>query len=934
MGNYPMLQGVLSRTLSVLLAGAGLACAQQYTISTVAGGAPPPTPGPATSVPLGPPLRVTVDSAGNLYFTSQNCVFRLDSSGTLTRVAGNSRAGFSGDGGAALNAQLNAPSGLAVDAAGDIFIADTGNNRVREVTPDGVMHTVAGNGQPGISGSLGYFVPATQAYLHSPTGVAVDGSGNLFIADTANNIIREVTPDGTISTIAGDELRGYNGDGGSPTDSTASLNAPEDVAVGSDGTIYIADTGNALVRAISGGVINFIAGNVMNSNGINISLPGFSGDGGLANRASLSAPSALVVDSSKNVYIVDAGNDRIRMITAKTQNINTIAGTGTVGFSGDGAAATTANLGTPSGIAVDSQGNLYLADSGNLRVRKFTVGGNINTVAGNGKVSYSGDGGPATAAQMNGPLGVGIDKGGNLYVSDSRNQVVRQVAKSGTISSIGSGSFVLPQGVAVDSAGDVFVADLQGNVVRRIGTDGSFTTFAGNGTQGYSGDGGPATGAELNAPIAVAVDSHDNVYIAEFSNSRIRKVAAADGTISTIAGNGNQGYSGDGGPAVEASLNGPRGIAVDAAGNVYIADTANSRIREVTPNGTISTIAGTGVPGFSGDGGSAVNTPIITPSGIAVDSFSSVYFIDGTTRVRRIFPNGTVYTIAGGSTQGYSGDGGVATQAQLNEPAALAVDASGNVYVADFGNNAVRLLQPAGSGITVSAVTNGASNLTGPVAPGEVVVLYGSGMGPNQLQTYQLDTNGRVPTNVAGTSVFFGGIAAPVLYTSATQVGAVVPFGITGSNVQAFVQYQNQTSAPTTLTVAPTMPGIFTLDSSGHGQAVAFAPNGQLDAPGKGVAAGSQLSLYATGLGQTSPPSADGVPGAVPPPTAALPVTVTIGGQPATVTFAGGAPGLVAGVAQINVTVPTGIQPGDAVPITLQVNNTPAQTGVTVAISN
>jgi uncharacterized protein (TIGR03437 family) len=865
---------------------------------------------------------VTTDSAGNLYFTSLNSVFRVDRSGSLTLIAGTSRAGFSGDGGLATRAQLNAPAGLAVDSAGDIFIADSGNNRVREVTPDGVINTVAGNGSPGVPGTLGDGGPAAQAYLHSPGGVAVDGSGNLYIADSADNSIRKVTTDGNIATFAGNGSPGFSGDAGSANGAT--LHGPEDVAVGSNGVVYIVDTGNALIRSVTNGIINTVAGS---------GAIGFAGDGAAATRAALFQPFAIAVDGSGNFYIAEVGNDRIRKVTASSGFISTIAGTGTLGFSGDGSAATSATLRLPSGVALDSQGNLYIADSWNLRIRKITSSGTISTIAGNGIVSFSGDGGQATAAQLNGPQGVGVDKSGNVYIADSKNLVVREVSRAGIIGSI-TGQLTYPQGVAVDAAGNVYVADAQDNRVRKIATDGSLSNFAGNGTPGFAGDGGAATSAELNTPIGPAVDQQGNVYIAEFSGERIRKVGT-DGTIATVAGNGVQGYSGDGGPAVQASINGPFGVAVDAAGNLYIADTNNSRIREVTTDGNIHTIAGTGIPGFSGDGGPAVSAQVINPTGIVLDSTGSLYFVDGTSRIRKVLPSGTITTVAGNGSQGYSGDGGPATQAQINAPTALAADAGGNIYVADTGNNAIRVLQPAGSGTTVKAVTSAATNVQGSIAPGEVVVLYGSGMGPSQLQTYQLDANGFVPKSLGGTSVYFGGMVAPVIYTSATQVAAVVPFAITGQSVPVFVQYQNQTSAPVSVAVASAVPGIFTTDSSGQGQAVAFNQNLQVNRSANPAAPGSLLSLIATGGGQTSPNSTDGMFGAPPlPMLTALPVTVTIGGQPATISYAGAAPGQVAGILEITVRVPSGIQPGDAVPVTLKVGDTSAQTGVTVAISN
>jgi trimeric autotransporter adhesin len=948
-----------SRRLLLGLVAGGAALAQQYTISTVAGGAPPATPAAGTSISLGQPQRVTADSAGNVYFTSLNCVFRLDPTGNVTLVAGNSRAGFSGDGGPAVQAQLNAPMGLAVDSSGDLLIADSANNRVREVTPNGIIQTVAGNGSPGVPGSTGDYGPAIQANLHTPAGVAVDSSGDLYIADSGHSSVRLVTPDGNISTFAGDGYAGYYGDGGAP--STAAFDNPQDVAVGGNGTIYVADTGNALIRAISQGIVSTVAGNdgatSTSTNQAPNTLPGssgvtgFSGDGGIATTATFYEPSAVAVDSSGNLYIADMGNDAIRKVTISsttqfcpipggtnvacfTGNIKTVAGTGTVaGFSGDGSSATKATLNLPSGVAVDNQGNIYIADSWNLRIRKVNGSGTISTGAGDGLVSYSGDGGPAMAAQLNGPKGVGVDAKGNQYVADSRNGVVRMVSSKGMISSIGGGSFVSPQGVSMDSAGNAYIADLQGNKVWRIGTGGTLTVFAGTGTQGESGDGGPASNAELDGPAAVAVDPAGNVYIAEFSGNRIREVGTS-GTITTVAGNGIQGYSGDGGPALAASLNGPIAIAVDTAGDLYIADSNNSVIREVGSNRVIHTIAGTGVSGYTGDGGPAVQAQLISPSGIAVDTAGNVYFSDGPAYIREIFPSGAITTIAGNGAQGYSGDGGLATHAMLDGPTGLWTDASGNVYVADAGNNAVRLLQPAGSGLTLTSVTNGASNQAGAVAPGEILVLYGSGLGPSQLTTYQPGPNGTVPASLAGTSVSFNGIAAPVLYASATQVGVVAPFEITGSNVQVSVQYQGQSSAALALSVAPAAPGIFTLNASGQGQAIAFNANGQLNSSANTAASGSQLTLYATGGGQTSPPSTDGSFGSAPLPQTALPVSVTIGGQPATVTTAGGALNQVAGMVAITVEVPSNVQPGSAVPVTLQIGSATAQTGVTVAIGN
>jgi uncharacterized protein (TIGR03437 family) len=924
-----------------LLACASLALAQQYSISTVAGGAPPATPAAAASVSIGQPGRVAFDASGNLYFSASNCVFKIASTGTVTLVAGTSRAGFSGDGGLAVNAQLNSPQGIAFDPNGNMYIADSRNNRIRQVS-SGIITTFAGNGTVSPGGgpsAYGDGGPATSAQLHLPMGVAVDVNYNVYIADTGDNTIRKVTTDGNIATIAGDSFPSYQGDAGLAI--AAELHGPEDVAVDSSLNIYIADTQNAYIRKVTtDGNINYIAGD---------GSIGYSGDGGYATSADLIAPFALAVDSSGNVYFAENGDSRIRRIDAKSLDISTVAGNGTPGFTGDGSTATNAEMNSPTGVAVDSAGNLYIADSLNCRIRKVASGGNISTLAGNGTLSYSGDGGAASKAQLNTPQGVAADAAGNLYLSDTLNNVVRKVSPNGIISnyagnggvgSSGDGSAATsaqlngPQGLAVDASGNLFIADTLNAKVRKVSASGVISTVAGSGTPGYGGDGAAATSAQLNLPIGVAVDGNNNLYIADFGNSRVRKVSANN--ISTVAGNGSFGYSGDGGQAVKAQLNGPQGVAVDAAGNLYIADTENNRIREVTPGGLIATVAGNGIAGYSGDGGQATSAQVGNPVGLAVDAAGDIFTVDASNRVRQVYPNGLIATIAGNGTRGYTGDGGLATQAQLNTPSAIALGNNGNLYVADTANSAIRLLQYSGSGLTIGAVTNAASSISGPVAPGEVVVLYGSGLGPAQLTQYRLDpTSGLVGTSLAGTRVIFNGTPGPVLYTSATQIAAVAPYSIAGANVQVFVQYQGATSAPVTLPVAPVAPALFTADSSGKGQAAAYNnQDGTLNGAAHPAKVGSYISLWLTGAGQMNPTGVDGLPGAAPLPQPAAAVSVTIGGQSVTPQYAGQAPTAVAGVMQINAQIPSGIQTGTAVPVVVQVGGVSTQAGVTVAVGN
>jgi len=350
----------------------------------------------------------------------------------------------------------------------------------------------------------------------------------------------------------------------------------------------------------------------------------------------------------------------------QTYTISTVAGTGTLGYSGDGGPATSARLYGPYGVAVDSSGNLYIALSGDHRIRKVTPGGTISTVAGTGTSGYSGDGGPATSAQLKQPSGVAVDSSGHLYIADSTN-----------------------------------------HRIRRVGPLGNIGTVAGTGTEGYSGDGGPATGAQLSSPTGVAVDSSGHLYIADYSNHRIRRVGPL-GNIGTVAGTGTVGYSGDGGPAASAQLRYPYGVAVDSSGNLYIAEFFGHRIRKVTPGGTISTAAGTGTAGYSGDGGPATSAQLNHPTGVAVDSSGNLYIADCLNdRIRKVTPGGTISTVAGTGTLGYSGDGGPATSAQLFQPIGVAVDAAGRVYLSDTSNQRVRVLTPgSGSSCSYAVSTN------------------------------------------------------------------------------------------------------------------------------------------------------------------------------------------------------------------------------------
>ena len=895
--------------LGCLLFG-GSVWAQQYVISTIAGGAPPPTPAMAPTASIGDPTRLATDAAGNVYFGSLHSVFKVDAGGTLTRVAGNGRPGNSGDGGPAAAAQLSFPMGLAADTAGNLFVADRDASVVRKIAANGIITTVAGSGVPGFAGDGG---AATSAQINGPYGVAVGAGGSLYIADTGNNVVRKVSPDGAIRTVAGTGTPGYLGDGGAAL--SAWLNAPEAVAVDAEGDLYIADTFNGRIRRVgTDGVIATVAG--VGSTGI------YSGDGGPARSAAISLPTDVALDGAGTLYLADFGNTRVRMVSGGI--ITTVAGQTNGAPLTEGQAAVNARLEGPTGVSVDSGGNIYFVEAGigsgtglavgDYRVWKVSTAGIIGTLAGNGIPNYSGEGVAPTAAQLNGPAGVAVSRFGVIYIADTQNQRVRATSTAGgyalvTLAGNGTpgfnGEIILPRdaqlnrplGVAADDAGNWYVADTANNRVRKVQPGGNLFTIAGNGNASYYGDGGQGTKASVNQPEGVAADALGNVYIADTLDNAIRKVTP-DGVITTLAGTGTPGYSGDGGPANVARLTLPRGVAVDSAGNVYVADSGNNQVRRIDARGTITTV----------DTGGSLSDP----RGVAVDRAGSIYIADtGNRVVRRVSPGALVTTIAGNGTCCYSGDGGLALDAQLNQPWGVAADASGNVYVADPANNAVRMLAPVSAGIAVTAVTNAASNLASAVAPGEMVVLYGAGLGGVQ-------------------TVLFNGVAGPLLYATPGQVGAVAPYSVGGGAVRVFVESAAAASAPVAVAAAATAPGVFTADGSGRGQASAVNQDGTLNGPAAPAAAGSVLSLYATGEGQTLPAGVDGKLAAAPLPQPVAPVTVTIGGVSAEVRYAGGSPGQIAGLMQVNVVVPGALS--GAVSVVLTVGGVASQGGVTVAV--
>jgi uncharacterized protein (TIGR03437 family) len=623
------------------------------------------------------------------------------SGGAIATVAGNGTLGFSGDSGLATSAQLNFPSGMVLDTAGNLYIADSGNVRIRKVA-EGVISTVAGGGM-----LLGNNSPALGAQLNSPSGVATDSSGNLYVADSNNNLIRKIT-NGVITTVAGNGTLGFSGDGGPAT--LAQLNFPDAIAVDSAGNLYIADAGNQRIRRVSGGLIRTVVGT-----------------------------------GSRCCY----GGASI----------------------GDNGPATSATLNAPHGLALDAAGSLYIADTGNSRVRVVS-GGVITTVAGNGETGFMGDNGPATSAQLNFPEGVAVDTAGNLYIADT--DVVRKVSK------------------------------------------GIITTVVGDSTS--------AAGTAVSESASVAMDSGGDLFVNLGGSPFI--LEAASGSLNAIAGNGTLGFSGDGGPAVLAELYSPTGVAVDKAGNVYVADPLSNRIRILTPgtppaitsggivpnDGTVSAIqSGSWISIFGSDlaSGTALwngDFPqSLVGTSVTIDNRSAYLWYVSPQQINLQVPDDAatgfvevVVTTASGSA---------------SSTVALATAAPSFSLLGDGLHVAGEIVTPDGSGAYGGGVydlvgpTDTFSFPTRPVKAGETLILYGVGFGPTTPKVAAGQPySGAARTNNPVT-VTIGGVSAPVAFAGITEAGlyqlnVTIPAN-TGSGDQALQAAVNgvQTSHGPVVTV-------------------------------------------------------------------------------------------------------------------------------------
>ena len=768
----------------------------------------------------------------------------------------------SADGSAALDAVFSQTEGIAVDSAGTIYVADADANRVFKLTPDGKIWTVAGTGTAGFSGDGG---PAGAAALSRPYGLALDSRGRLYVADLGNARIRRISLDGTIQTVAGGGavVPGGNGDGGPA--SGAQLLQPRNLAIDPDGTLYISDFGaNQIYRVSPGGILTTLAGT---------GRAGFSGDSGAALLAGLKSPAGLALDSNGALYLADSANNRVRRvyqgIISTVYNVPAPTGVA-IGPSGVLYVAAAGYLGTqfkavggiPSArdVALDRSGSLF-ATTG-LYVRKVSADGKASTIAGNGAAPYfSGDGGPATGARLHAPSGIAVDEAGNWYVADTANHRIRQISAAGIVTTIAgtgeagakgdNGRAMLaqlnaPRSVALDSQHNLYIADTGNNLVRKVTPGGVIVSLA----------------LSLHDPEYVALDPAGSLYIAECGSNRVLKVASS-GVVSSML----QAFQ-------------PAAVAVDGGGNVYVSEA--QRISKITPAGAVTTLL---------DGLNSPRGLALTPDGDLLIAES------GMNVVRRLSATGVLTTLAGTGVAGYSGDGGAASAAQLNGPADVIADLTGAVWIADSGNNRIRKLSPTSISQTAAAasIANAATLAPGPIAPGEIITIFGSGFDQDQTQLQ------------------FDGQPATIFYAGAAQINALAPLDLSpGSFTDLSVAVHGAKMAAASVRVVNAMPGIFTT-GNGTGQAAAVNEDGSLNSESNPAARGSIVTFYATGQGQG----------------AAL--TLKIGAYAAELLYAGPAPGFP-GLLQINARVPGGFLPPGTEPVTLWAGSTASQDGVTVAV--
>ena len=888
------------------------------------------------------PLDISADGAGNLYVLggSPIQVLKIGPDGIVRRIGGGGTlAPATGLRATDVSILGAANQHLAADKAGNVYVSDRFRHQVYRFGADGLVTMIAGTGTRGFSGDGG---PGPAAELNTPSDVAVDDAGNLYIADSLNRRVRRVAPDGTIQTVAGNGESVKSGDGGPAT--AAGLGGTWPLAVSSDGHLYFYDVTNpnsrlasirrvnltsGVIETFAGGVNPFGLGSTCKNDGVAPTAACFEELNGLA-----AGPDGALYFGERRL---NGLTTRIRKVSGGT--VSTVAGGNQHGISGDGGPAQAAFFSDVRALCSDLAGSLWLLD--HLVVRKIS-GGRIETVAGAHSGPAIGEGGPLASSQLREIVAVTRDAQGNFCFADQHTHSVYRTApdlsnltrvagtgfpgNGGDNGAAASSPLWDPIDVEADQAGNIYIADTSNGRVRKVTPNGQMTAVAGSDhPEPFFSEGMPARRADV-WPVNLRLRNSGDLYIFTMDNQILR--LAPGGTLHRYAGNGTYGYGGDGGPAVQAQFRNPFGIDFDVEGNGYVADLNNHRIRRIAANGTVTTVAGTGESGYSGEGGPATAAKLLRPSDVRVDAAGNILFFDaGNHRVRRINRDGTIQTVCGGGT-GFENQWeatGIQMWGESTYPGSLHSDADGVLWVND--NARVMRLDPAQ--IFRNWVFNAASFVFGPVAPGEIITFYGEDIGPATLTKAAYSAGGQLDRTVAGTQVLFDGQPGPLVYVSKTVNSAVVPYSASGS-VRMEVVVNGQRTNAINLTVAPSMPGVFTY-SGGAGQIVAVNQDLKFNGAPEPAARGQWVTVFLTGQGVTTPVIGDGVlPSGPQWPAAAGGVSIKVGGVDVP-------PGdiwnglIYQGVLQVNFRVPESAPAGGAAPLVVSVGEASSQAPATLA---
>ena len=628
--------------------------------------------GPAIAAHFRSVGGAAVGSDGLVYVSdpSASRIRRIRPDGVIEALAGTGTRGYGGDGGHALAADFTDPTRLLVDQAGALFVSEL--DRVRRIDPSGLVSTILGDGHAGLDGDGG---PAAFARTAGNEGMAIDGDGNLFIAERAAHRVRRIDTHGNVTTVAGTGTAGSDGDGGAAL--SASLNQPVDVDVDGSGNLLIAElAGNRIRRVSTSGLIDTVAGT---------GIPGGGGDGGPAARAELHGPQSVVVDASGAVFVADWNNRRIRRIHPDG-TIQTVAGL-VGGRVESGGPALESRLTLPLDVVPTLDGRLLIVEQSARRVRALVPapGAEAAPLAPGTQAPGPGDGQPVeaqpAAAAFVAPapaLPSGAPLAGDLLA-----EIYAGTGESGNAPDSEfrlNAALASPRGIAIDGVGRLLIADTGNHRIRRIEPDGRVGVIAGTGEPGSGGDGLAAVAAQLNRPSALVVDSNGSIYVADSGNFRIRKIDP-DGVITTFAGGAQPGVAGDGGLAREAQFTEPGGLALGSDGSLYVVDGPVHRVRVIRPDGLIHSFAGSGVDGSGGDGGPALEATLGFPQRVALNADGSALVTQlHAGVVRRIGADGVIDLLAGSGRSDVSAEG-PAREIGLDAPIGVATDAVGAVYV-------------------------------------------------------------------------------------------------------------------------------------------------------------------------------------------------------------------------------------------------------------